>query len=64
LLFFQCQRSKSSSNRMPQKILCPSLSLISFIPVVLSAPIVFVPFQVIAGTRPKECGEKSNKNQH
>jgi len=50
LLFFQRQRSKSSKNRMPQKMLCPSLPLISFIPVVLSAFIVFVAFQVIAGT--------------
>jgi hypothetical protein len=57
LLFFQCQRSKSSSNRMPQKMLSPSFTLISFIPVVFSAPIVFVAFQAIVGTKPKECSE-------
>ena len=51
LLFFQCQRSKSSSNIMPQKMLSPSFTLISFIPVVLSAPIVFVAFQATVSTR-------------
>jgi hypothetical protein len=48
---------------MPQKMLSPSFTLISFIPVVFSAPIVVVAFQAIVGTRPKECSE-SPKNQH
>ena len=46
---------------MPQKMLSPSFTLISFIPAVLSALIVFVASQTIVGTRPKECSEKSKK---
>jgi hypothetical protein len=46
---------------MPQKMLSPSFTLISFIPVVFSAPIVVVAFQAIVGTRPKECSESPKK---
>jgi hypothetical protein len=35
LLFFQCQRSKSSSNRMLQKMLSTSFTRIPFVPVAL-----------------------------
>ena len=51
--FSSVKNQKSSSNGMPQKMLSPSFTLVSFIPVVLSAPIVFVAFQATVSTRPR-----------